>query len=1062
MKKNIDKRTIIQYGLITSLIGLLIACIGYSSYLRVPSNKKIEASTVVTTNDFRLTADNKWDNTAKQNYAKLGWDEISELTQSGYKLYQSKAGNTWENRSLSYGKSIKVLNVYPDNEKSNTLKSWMDGLGLQDSEGNNLIQVTPVKITDYNNDPNSYLKSSLSGEYQYDVIMFGSWDSNDGKDISTDGAEAAREFILSGRGVLFGHDTVITAAGWNWWKYFHDEENYLGIGHEDDMIVNGNVAMNYWSISDKVKIINDGYLMKYPFEMQNELILDVPETHSVELSDKSEGTTWAEFVTDNPIYEDAVWRGGWYLKTQGNVAMIQTGHRNGESKEDERRIIANVLYNLAQVSLESNSTDYSVRDSQAPDEPELDIRCGDSGNLNIRVNAQDNGESYQWYIEADTKDQGKLTSDIVEEKIISNIAGYFYRVVDDPASMTDFKVEIEGLKDEFGRIDPAEFDVYVAPNDNSVTYNTRDSFTISEPVNSTRYIQAIAVDRMSNVSDVKTERIDTLTQNVDFEIERTGNEAKLIEVALNASLDNKMKSIEIQIPKNTGIKDFSSLTLPTEWYSFENSETTDYYSFSFAMETNNSTATIKTFLESLRFTIKNSVNTSGSIKVILHERVYTSWIDGDGKTHYYVFVPENSAPGKNWFEAYNGARKMKYRGLTGYLATITSEEEHDFIYDNIAKEPGWLGGTRGVLKNGSKINDELNVSQNKDDYDIEKNDWYWANGPETGNVFFIGKRRVDGGYAPANVYDGFSSIEPSNSLYGVKEYVLQFAVAGSKYWNDLPGELGFDNTFNHGYYVEFSEYGGQTESEEITDVCWKAAIPQKISLAAYDEQGNAVTEGDLVLDQQLRLDKMVTAQPKSLEFYSFVELRELDDTSRGMNYTVSGTYQEGKVIYSLREAILHVRQVVMKPSNELVVPTEGYIEIENRLFNSGSPAIDPTYQANTIVNSGKNADNPAFTNFILTTKPLTDDSDQVLIQPVIPSFYEYLGHYVTAESASHQNNTSITASPVMLNRGTIDATNELWLTLYLQPNQTADGENKTPQPYSWDYKKNDLGKIKTK
>ena len=188
----------------------------------------------------------------------------------------------------------------------------------------------------------------------------------------------------------------------------------------------------------------------------------------------------------------------------------------------------------------------------------------------------------------------------------------------------------------------------------------------------------------------------------------------------------------------------------------------------------------------------------------------------------------------------------------------------------------------------------------------------------------------------------------------------------------------------------------------------------------------------------------------------------MDNTPRGMNYTVSGTHQEGKAIYSLRKAILHVRQAVMKPSTELVMPTEGYIEIENRLFNSGSPAIDQIYQANTIVNSGKNADNPSFTNFILTTKSLADVSDQVVVQPVIPSFYEYLGHYVTTEAASHQNNTSVTAGPMMLNRGTIDATNELWLTLYLQPNQTASGENKAPQPYSWDYKKNDLGKIKTK
>ena len=1070
--------------------GILIMLVILSGLAAVFTNeettekKEIQASEIVTAGDFRLTADNRWDETVKRNYAQLDWDDIANLTQTGYKLYQSEDGTTWNNRSLSYGKSIKVLNVYPDRAESNTLKGWMEGLNLHAPDGTDLIQVTPVTISNYNLNPNSHLQNA-SGEYQYDVIMFGSWDSNNARDISQSAAEATINFIDSGRGVLFGHDTVykapFTDAKENWWRYFHDgQKDYLGVGHDANMeyvthaTYNGLIMMDYWTGSEEVKIINDGYLMKYPFEMQNELVLTIPYSHNIELSNKNIGTTWAEFVNPsgsypNTPYDDNNWRGGWYLKTNDNVAMIQTGHRGGTSTEDERKIIANVLYNLAQVSVENDATDYTVLDDQSPEAPEMVIRCGNEESLNIRLSSQDNGKEYQFKVEADTKDQGLLTSDIVRETITSNIAGYFYEVSNSPAS--NLAADVEAKKDAYGRIDPDEFDLYIAPNDDSVKYETATSFTLSEKNTSGKYVHVLAVDRANNVSAVTSQQIKDITQPVDFEIERTGNEAKLVELAVDATMDNKMKSIEVQIPKNTEIKDFSSLTLPADWYSFENSETTDYYSFSFAMETNNSAATIQTFLEGLRFTIKNSVNTSGSIKIILHEEAYTYWIDPGGTRHYYAFIPEVHT----WMEAYNRAKTMSYRGLTGYLATLTSEQEHDFVYDNIGKTFGWLGGTRlrMTIPSAKRIDDESYISPNIAHYTFAvgtASDWYWANGPEAGTVFFDKPTFAEGGKSPVGVYNGFNnpdnysaspSHEPNNNLNN--ECVLQFAQANeTKYWNDVVYDgIYSGGTVVAGFYIEFSEYGGQTEGEEITDVCWNAAIPQKISLKAYDEQGTAVTDGDLLFDQQLRLDQTITVQPKSLEFYSFVELRETDDRPRGTGYTVSATYQEGKAIYSLRKAILHVRQVVMKPSNELVVPTEGYIEIENRLFNSGNPVIDPTYQANTIVNSGKNADNPTFTNFILTTKPLTDDSDQMVIQPVIPSFYEYLGHYVTTEAASHQSNTTITAGPAILNRGTIDANNELWLTIYLQPNQTADGENITPQPYSWDYKKNDLGKIKT-
>lgn len=1030
-----------------------------------PKKEKIEASEVVTAGNFRLTADNRWDGTDNRSYAELNWDDVSDLSSEGYRLYQSEDGTNWDMRSTRYGDAIEVLNIYPDIYQNN-IRDWMSdptvGLGL--------INVTPVSLSDFNTNPNSYLRNA-QGEYQYDVIFVGTANANNNVSFNKTAIDRLIEFIEAGRGLLVGHDVLSgNTRGWNGVTCDLTENNrlapYLGIG-----LRNLHVLNEGYPASGKVTVTNNGYLMKYPHELENDQELTIPITHSFGqvAGSAHNGTIWLEFKdysilsgTTTHIQPDSTTN--FYLVTNGNAGMIQTGHSGGTSTIDERRIIANTLYNLAQVTLESKANDYTVSDNVKPEKPDFIIRCGDEGNINLRVDAKDKGKEYQWYIEANTKSSGVKTSDRVKETITSNIAGYFYEVSDSPTST--LATQVEAKKDAFGRIDSSEYDLYVAPDDNSVNYETASSFTLSEKNTSGKYVHILAVDRANNVGEVTSKQIRGITQPIDFEIERTGNEAKLVELAVDSSMDNKMKSIEVQIPKNTEIKDFASLSLPTDWYSFENSETADYYSFSFAMETNNSAATIQTFLEDLRFTINNPVNNSGSIKIILHERIYTSWIDEDGKAHYYVFMPEMSAPGKNWFQAYDSAKKLSYKGLTGYLATITSEEEHDFIFDNIAKEPGWLGGTRGVLKDGSKINDETSIPQIESDYDISKDDWYWADGPESGEVFFVGKDRAGGGYAPANAYDGFDKPVEPNNLWSdlTAEYALQFALSNSKYWNDLPGKLPYEVDYNRGYYVEFSEYGGQTEGEEITDVCWKAAIPQKISMKAYDEQGAALTDGDILYDQQLRLEQTITVQPKSLEFYTFIEAQETDGTSRGVNYTVTKTYQEGRLIYSLRKAILHVRQVIHDPLDELVVPSEGYVTIENNLYNSGSPALDANYQADMTVPSGKQTDNPNFSNWAINTNHLASVQDEILLSVIVQEFYEYEGHYLTDETsdpngASHATNVSKIAGDISLARGTVDTQQEFWLTLYLKPNGTNQGK---PQPYSWDYSHNDLGKIKTK
>ncbi|MTD37499.1 hypothetical protein GIX45_02400 [Erwinia sp. CPCC 100877] len=499
----------VRVMLVLILLFLIVAG-GYFLILQ----DKLQASTVVSTGAFRLKAENRWDGNSQKNYAFLEWDEVSGLSQAGYQLYQSEDGQTWNNRSLNYGKAIKVLNIYPNVEKSNTLKSWMDGLNLKASDGSNLIQVTPVSLTQYNANPDSYLKNS-QGEYQHDVLMFGSWDSNNYADISQNGADATKAFLETGRGALFGHDTITNKRT----VFFNTFKDFLGIKKQ--------VSTDSMTGSTQVQLINNGYLMKYPFEMKNNVILTIPYSHNIDLQVKNVGTTWLEFINPSgswpyPIYDNGSMRGGWYLKTNNNIGMIQTGHSNGASTVDERRIIANTLYNLAQVSFETNAQDQTVKDDQAPNLPSVTQKAGGAvNNFDITVDSIDRGKNYQWYIEANTKLAGIKKSDVVKETIISNIAGYFYTL--DDSKTSNLNTIVEGYKDEFGRISSERYDIYVAPKGttnqsdpsydsskdaNLLTYDTKGTITgVNGLTDLNKYLHLVSVDRSNNVSEVKTIQI---------------------------------------------------------------------------------------------------------------------------------------------------------------------------------------------------------------------------------------------------------------------------------------------------------------------------------------------------------------------------------------------------------------------------------------------------------------------------------------------------------------------------------------------------------------------------
>jgi len=124
--------------------------------------------------------------------------------------------------------------------------------------------------------------------------------------------------------------------------------------------------------------------------------------------------------------------------------------------------------------------------------------------------------------------------------------------------------------------------------------------------------------------------------------------------------------------------------------------------------------------------------------------------------HYYEFV---SAPGLCWEQARTAAAARTYQGMTGYLATITSEAEKTFL---AGRQPGryWLGAS---------------------DAEVE-GEWRWKTGPEAGQLFWQGAAN-----GQAVGYSNWNAGEPNDFKNQYRPQGEDYAefYGQSGLWNDL-------------------------------------------------------------------------------------------------------------------------------------------------------------------------------------------------------------------------------------------------------------------------------------
>ena len=169
-------------------------------------------------------------------------------------------------------------------------------------------------------------------------------------------------------------------------------------------------------------------------------------------------------------------------------------------------------------------------------------------------------------------------------------------------------------------------------------------------------------------------------------------------------------------------------------------------------------------------------NLSGTPPVGIRRIVFSLERYNLNTDHYYRYV---SASGIRWPVARLDAERANLYGVQGYLVTINSDDENDFLLYQMSGNT-WIGGS---------------------DFYFNADDWYWMSGPEDGTLFWQGE---EGGteitYANWNPGTEPNNYNGNDEVFG---HIYPSGSGNAGYWNDE------SPTYNgSGYYVEFGDMPG--------------------------------------------------------------------------------------------------------------------------------------------------------------------------------------------------------------------------------------------------------------
>lgn len=408
----------------------------------------------------------------------LSWNDItSDFEQYHYRLFRRTESNDWESRSIwNESEKVEVLNIYP---AAPYLENWMTTT-ISDTEtpaGMGLFDIDSVHWNDFNAAPETYLLDE-NGSWKYDVLFFGSADCNGNRDLNEASYNCVQRYVDSGRGVLFGHDSIDVYLGHVWCDQFADQ---LGM-----------ILKNYDASSSNtsVSVENIGTLTNFPWTIRGTLTIPASHSSGQFVGGSLPSKEWIRFNGSYSVDEETGARTGCYLTTNKNLGMIQTGHSNGQATDDERKVLANTLFYLHQLSDLTTAKDSSFYDIDAPDMP--NVRAGEISGTTIplSMDSKDNGTVYEYYIAAEpSSEQGEIVkSNVVTETAFADMKGFVVEV-NESAEPSPELIEYDENNEHIVNVIPCDSAGKLSANAEIPDYGKQ------------YYIHVFAVDNADNVSE---------------------------------------------------------------------------------------------------------------------------------------------------------------------------------------------------------------------------------------------------------------------------------------------------------------------------------------------------------------------------------------------------------------------------------------------------------------------------------------------------------------------------------------------------------------------------------
>ena len=248
---------------------------------------------------------------------------------------------------------------------------------------------------------------------------------------------------------------------------------------------------------------------------------------------------------------------------------------------------------------------------------------------------------------------------------------------------------------------------------------------------------------------------------------------------------------------------------------------------------------------------------SGNISIIITPS-NVSYNPDNGHFYQYDSVK------RNWADAIAFSGTQTLYGLQGYLATLTSAAELNFVISKagIASSFAWLGGSDEAVEG----------------------EWRWVQGPENGMQFWQGGRAAWGGTAVNGMYSNWRVIEPNNFTSPTKptgEDHLVISSAASTFY-DVAALQRFESVI---------EYSGSPNGDEGSTIIVNPIFELErfeIAKARRISSEIIVSYGDSLISEASTEFNLTETPSFTMELSNFELLKDFSETFEGGTFNISG------------------------------------------------------------------------------------------------------------------------------------------------------------------------------